>query len=270
MALWVKENHDYSEDWNQRFERWLNTWGFSRKNQLSALTQKKTLYYTIHRVKSDTLILSLTKTNWESKKQETNKKNNMERSVSFKNTKNNDEIALTFKRDSWKDPAKTLYMKHHFIPGDTDSEKVSCKCYILSGIESWELYVCWRQDIHVWIYENFPTKQARDNLIAQLVEGQAKVIYGNCIREILENTQYDRATRQSDASYVIHQTSDRYQKKKHEDAMETIRNYVFGSGTLGNFTYTIQKWYLRKYKFQPGQAMKIKDYWICLKEIIEN
>ena len=49
-------------------------------------------------------------------------------------------------------------------------------------------------------------------LIAQLVEGQAKVIYDNCTREILEDTQYDRATRQSDANYVIHQASDRYKK----------------------------------------------------------
>ena len=49
-------------------------------------------------------------------------------------------------------------------------------------MESHGLYVRWRQDIHVQIYKNFPTKEARDNLIAQLVEGQAKVIYDNYAR----------------------------------------------------------------------------------------
>ena len=127
-----------------------------------------------------------------------------------KDKKNSDEVALTFKRDNWKETAKTLYMKHHLIPGDTTSEKVSCKYYILSGMESRELYVRWRQDIHVRIYKNFPTEQARDNLVAQLVEGQAKAIYDNRTREISEDTRYDRADRQSDANYVIHQTSDRY------------------------------------------------------------
>ena len=133
----------------------------------------------------------------------------MVRSVSFKD-KNSDEVALSFKRDNWKDSAKTLDMKYHLIPGDTTLEKVSCKYYILSGMESRELYVRWQQDIHVRIYKNFPTEQARDNLIAQLVEGQAKVIYGNRTREISENTQYDQATRQSDANYATHQASDRY------------------------------------------------------------
>ena len=118
----------------------------------------------------------------------------MVRSVSFKD-KNSDEVALSFKRDNWKESAKTLYMKQHLIPGDTTSEKVSCKYYILGGMESRELCVRWRQDIHVWIYKNFPTDQTRDNLIAQLVEGQAKVIYDNHTREISEDTQYDRAAR---------------------------------------------------------------------------
>ena len=59
----------------------------------------------------------------------------MVRSVSFKD-KNYNEVALTFKRDNWKETAKTLYMKHHLIPGDTISEKFSCKYYILSGMES--------------------------------------------------------------------------------------------------------------------------------------
>ena len=49
--------------------------------------------------------------------------------------------------------------------------------------------------------------------------------------------------------------------------MDTIRNYVFGSGTMGNFTYTIQKRYFRDYKFQTGLKKKIKDYWRRLKEI---
>ena len=86
-------------------------------------------------------------------------------------------------------------MKHQLIPGDTTSEKVSCKFYILSGMESRELYVRWRQDIHVRIYKNFPTEQAQDNLIAQLVEGQAKAIYDNRTREISEDTRYNRAER---------------------------------------------------------------------------
>ena len=75
-------------------------------------------------------------------------------------------------------------------------------------MESQELYVRWQQDIHVWIYTNFPAKQARDNLIAQLLEGQAKVIYDNCTQEILEDTQYDRAAQQSDENYDIHKKSD--------------------------------------------------------------
>ena len=93
----------------------------------------------------------------------------MVRTGSFKDKKNSDEVALTSKRDNWKESAKTLYMKHQLIPGDTTSEKVSCKYYILSGMERRELNVRWRQDIHVRIYKNFSTEQARDNLIAQLV-----------------------------------------------------------------------------------------------------
>ena len=155
-------------------------------------------------------------------------------------------------------------MKHSLIPGETTSEKVSCKYYTLSKMESQELYVRWRQGIH-----NFPTKQTRDNLIARLVvEGQTNVIYDNHTREISEDTaQYDRATRQSDANSATHQASDRYRKEKREDAMDTIRNYVFGSRTLGNFTYTIQKCYLRDCKFQTGLKMKIKDFWRRSKEI---
>ena len=80
-------------------------------------------------------------------------------------------------------------------------------------MERHKLYVRWQQDIQVPIYKNFPTKESRDNLIAQLVKGQAKVIYDNRKREISEDTQYDRATRQSDANYATHQTSDRYRKK---------------------------------------------------------
>ena len=87
----------------------------------------------------------------------------MVRTVSFKEKNNPDEVALTFKRDNWKESAKTLYMKHHLIPGNTTSEKV--------GMENRELYVRWRQDVHVRIYKNFPTEQTRDSLIAQLVEG---------------------------------------------------------------------------------------------------
>ena len=49
--------------------------------------------------------------------------------------------------------------------------------------------------------------------------------------------------------------------------MDTICNYEFGSGTLGNFTYTIQKRYLRNYKFISETKMKIKDYWRRLKEV---
>ena len=49
--------------------------------------------------------------------------------------------------------------------------------------------------------------------------------------------------------------------------MDTIRNYVFGSETLGNFTYTTQKHYLRDFKFLSGTKMKIKDYRRRLKEI---
>ena len=60
----------------------------------------------------------------------------MVRSVLFKDNKTNDEIALTFKQDNWKDTAKTLYTKDHLIPGDTNPEKVSCKYYILSWMES--------------------------------------------------------------------------------------------------------------------------------------
>ena len=65
-------------------------------------------------------------------------------------------------------------MKHHLIPGDVTSEKVSCEYYILSGMESQELYICWRQDIHVRIYNNFLTEEARNSLIAQRNEGHAK------------------------------------------------------------------------------------------------
>ena len=70
----------------------------------------------------------------------------------------------------------------------------------------------------------------------------------------------------SDANYVIHQTSDQYQKKKRNDVMDTICNYVLGQEPQAilptpsrNATYAN--------KFQSGQAMKIMDYWRCLKEI---
>ena len=49
--------------------------------------------------------------------------------------------------------------------------------------------------------------------------------------------------------------------------MGTIHNYVFGSGTLDNFTHTIQKRYLRDYKLLSETKLKIKDYWRRLKEI---
>ena len=74
-------------------------------------------------------------------------------------------------------------MKHHLIPGDVSSEEVSYEHYVLSGTESRELYVRWRQDIHVRIYKNFPTNEARKSLIVQLVEGQAKAVYDNHMRE---------------------------------------------------------------------------------------
>ena len=106
--------------------------------------KEKTPYYTIHRVISETLLDSLINTKLEIQKTKIKQiKNKMVRSVSFKD-KNSDEVVLSFKQDNWKETAKTLYMKHHLIPGDTTSELVSCKSYILSGTESRELYVCWR------------------------------------------------------------------------------------------------------------------------------
>ena len=63
------------------------------------------------------------------------------------------------------------------------------------------------------IKTGFGRSEARDNLIAQLVEGQAKVIYDNLTREISEDTQYDSAARQSDANYATHQRSDWYRNK---------------------------------------------------------
>ena len=131
-------------------------------------------------------------------------------------------------------------MKHHLSPGDVDSEKASCKYYILSGMESRELHVCWWQDIHVRIYKNFPTEEAQNNLIAHLIEGQVKeVIYDNHTREIAEDDQYDWAARQSAANYNHLKLTDVYRKKKRKDAMDNIHNYVFWSGLMCNFTYTI-------------------------------
>ena len=69
------------------------------------------------------------------------------------------------------------------------------------------------------------------------------------------------------ANYNLHKVTDGYRKKKPKDVMDTICKYVLGSGSMGNFTYTIQKRYLRKFKFKAGQSMKIKDYWRQLKEI---
>lgn len=67
-------------------------------------------------------------------------------SVSFGNNPNRDtnhDIALTFGQDEWSGKTKTLYMKHHLITGDVNSKIVSCKYYVLSGIESWKLNICW-------------------------------------------------------------------------------------------------------------------------------
>ena len=183
-------------------------------------------------------------------------------SVSFGNTSNkgiNHEIELTFRHDEWSDKVNSLYIKYRLIPGDVNSEKVSCKYCILSGMESQELYACCRQDIHVRIYKNIPTKEARKRLIAQLVEGQAKVIYDNRTRERYLDRQYNRAMRrQSKENYNLHQALPDYFKKKRADAIDTIRNYELRSGLLGSFTYTVQKKYLWVFKFQAGQTMKIK------------
>ena len=50
--------------------------------------------------------------------------------------------------------------------------------------------------------------------------------------------------------------------------MDSIQNFMFGLGLLGNFTYTVRKRYMQEFKFEAGQSMKVKDYWKHLKEII--
>ena len=104
-------------------------------------------------------------------------------------------------------------------------------------------------------------------MIAQLIKRQTKVIYDNRMREIAEDDQYDQAGQQSEANYNLPKESAGYLKYKREDDMDTVRIYGFGSGLLGNFTYTVQKRYLHKFKFHTGQSPKIKDYWRCLKKI---
>ena len=125
-----------------------------------------------------------------------------------------------------------------------------------------KLYVQWCQDIHTRIYKNFPIKEARNSLIAQLVEG-----YDNQMRKIAAKNHYNQAARQSEANYDLYKLTAGYLKKKREDAMNTIHNYVFGSVLLINFTYTVRKRYLHKFKLQAGQSMKLKNYWRGLKEI---
>ena len=85
--------------------------------------------------------------------------------------------------------------------------------------------------------------------------------------KIEADNHYDQVARQSEANYNLHKETARYLKKKHENAMDTIHNYVFGSDLLGNFTCTVQKWYLHEFKSQAGQSTKIKDYWRHMKEI---
>lgn len=76
-------------------------------------------------------------------------------------------------------------------------------------------------------------------MIAQLVKGQAKVIYDNQKREIAKDDHYDWAARQRKANYNLHKESIWYFKKKYKDDMDASPNYVFGSGLLGNFAYTV-------------------------------
>ena len=108
---------------------------------------------------------------------------------------------------------------------------------------------------------------SRNSLVAQLVEEQAKVIYDNRMREIDQDQTYRRAARQSDVNYEMYKTTPPYLQGKREDALDTIRTYVFGTRDPGTFAYTQQICYMQEFKFQANHAMKIKDYWRWLKEI---
>ena len=66
-----------------------------------------------------------------------------------------------------------------------------------------------------------------------------KIIYDNCMREIDLDRQCMRTARQSDANYIIHRALPEYLKDKRKYAMENICDYVFSSGLLDNFTYTV-------------------------------
>ena len=74
----------------------------------------------------------------------------MVKSVSFSSVSKNTAVAVMFRLDEWDDDPVSLYMKHKLLAGDEHSNKVSCEYYIFSaGLESKELYVRWRLDIHI-------------------------------------------------------------------------------------------------------------------------
>ena len=81
-----------------------------------------------------------------------------------------------FRRDEWGEDFILLYMKYKLLADEEHSEKVSCEyCILFSRLKSKELYVRWRQDIHIWICNNFPTEETRGILITQFVSRETKV-----------------------------------------------------------------------------------------------
>ena len=120
----------------------------------------------------------------------------------------------------------------------------------------------WRNQIRIIIYKNPPSKEARESLITQFVSKEAKVIYDNHndTTEIDNDATFTGFAFQSDTSYLLFKASGRYIEGKQQSALVTTWNFVFGTGSLGNFAYTLQKRYIRDFKFQLGHAMTIKDY----------
>ena len=164
--------------------------------------------------------------------------------LSFSSASKIPAVAVMFKGAEWGEDSESFYIKYKILLlGVDDSEKASCDYYIFSGLESKELYVRWRKDVHIRVYNNFPIKEARGILIAELVFGEAKAIYNDdpTMTEITNDRTFMRSIFQSDDNYLLFKASDRYIKGERENTFDTIQNFVFGIGDLGNFSYTYQK-----------------------------
>ena len=75
------------------------------------------------------------------------------------------------------------------------------------------------------------------------------------VKVIKTDGQFMQATRQSNRLLL------QRKERERECTLETSWDFVFRTGDNGTFAYTLQKHYIREFKFQLGQSITIKEYW---------